>query len=413
MSAVSDFKKVTMAAERPATAAGRPRVPLRLNAADAAFTTASTVLFGVTSLVFIAARLWRLTTYNLTGDEVFSLEAVRQSWGGMMAAVVRDVVHPPLFYILFKLWVIIGGQSLLWMKLFPLIFSVATIIPFFFLCRELNFRAGEINFTFALMAVNGYLVFQAQMVRMYDMELLLTLFSLWLFVRFYNSQRQTTGILLALTVVNLTLIYTHYYGWLVIGAQTIFLLIRGRDKLRGWTISLGVLGLSFLPWAYIVTQAALNRGGIGRNGYAFGWAHKPGLSSLSYYYSIITASLSFSQSAYLRLILFGFPILLVVGQSLRNRDRKDTESGLTYLWLLLLAIFPVACIFLASQFYPQWHVRFLIISALPFMILVSIAVQRLRPVWLRATVMVLVLLWASISGFMEALARFPYVNHTW
>jgi hypothetical protein len=59
---------------------------------------------------------------------------------------------------------------------------------------------------------NGYLIKYAQEVRMYGLLLLLTLTSLWLFARLLNREGQAGLLLLALFFVNLPLVYTHYYG---------------------------------------------------------------------------------------------------------------------------------------------------------------------------------------------------------
>jgi hypothetical protein len=55
----------------------------------------------------------------------------------LLAAVAADAVHPPLFYLLLKIW--IGwGTSLLWLRLFPTLISVVAIAPFLLLCRGIE-----------------------------------------------------------------------------------------------------------------------------------------------------------------------------------------------------------------------------------------------------------------------------------
>ncbi|MCA1600245.1 MAG: glycosyltransferase family 39 protein, partial [Acidobacteria bacterium] len=212
------------------------------------------ILFVLAAGLYIAARLWDLTEYSLGFDEIFSLAVVRRDWSGLIGIVVYDVVHPPLFYMLLKLWVSIGGESLLWLKLFPVSIAVVAIVPFLLLCRELKLRAGEVNLALVLMAVNGYLIFYAQELRMYSLLLCFTLSSLWLFVRYLNCQSDQKKLLIALFVANLLLIYTQYYGWLVIGVQLVILLFWERRKLLHFLISLAGLILCFSPWAYIVLQ---------------------------------------------------------------------------------------------------------------------------------------------------------------
>ena len=149
----------------------------------------------------------------------------------MIAYIVDDVVHPPLFYVLLKIWIAVGGESLLWLKLLPVLAALATFAPFLLLCRELKLRSAEMLLAFTLVATNGYLIHYAQELRMYSLFMFLSLCSVWLFVRFFNGGSESKQNLLALFVVNLLLVYTHYFGWLVVGSEFVFLLLFGGRKL--------------------------------------------------------------------------------------------------------------------------------------------------------------------------------------
>src|SRR2546430_2026610 len=113
-------------------------------------------------ILYIAARLWRLTAGCLWFDEIFSVHAARHSWRELFSFVAADVVHPPLFYALLKIWIAAGGESLVWLRLFPFLISVAAIVPLMLLCRALQLNAAETNLALLLLAVNGYLIKYAQ-----------------------------------------------------------------------------------------------------------------------------------------------------------------------------------------------------------------------------------------------------------
>src|SRR5687768_7886557 len=88
------------------------------------------LLFSVTVIVFVVARFWQLTSSCLWFDEIFSVHAARHGWAQLFSFVAADIIHPPLFYVLLKLWTGIGGESLLWLRLLPAITSIAAIVPF-------------------------------------------------------------------------------------------------------------------------------------------------------------------------------------------------------------------------------------------------------------------------------------------
>src|SRR6185295_17850883 len=122
-----------------------------------------------------------------------------------------DIIHPPLFYVLLKLWIALGGESLLWLRLLPVVLSTAALVPLILLSRELKLRANEINLAIALLAVSGYLIKYAQEVRMYSLLFLVTCLSLWLLLKYVNAKSNSITLLAALIAINILLVYSHYY----------------------------------------------------------------------------------------------------------------------------------------------------------------------------------------------------------
>src|SRR5215210_3287122 len=139
-------------------------------------------VFVLISIVYILLRLWHLTDSCLWFDEIFSIHAAEQDWNSLFWFVAQDLIHPPLSYVLLKLWISAGGESLFWMRFFPIVFSAAALIPFYLLCRQLKVNTPILALALSFFAVNGALIKYAQEVRMYSVLLCLTLFSLWLFM---------------------------------------------------------------------------------------------------------------------------------------------------------------------------------------------------------------------------------------
>lgn len=358
------------------------------------------MLFLLLVLLYVALRLWRLGDYGLDTDEVFSLQAARLNWSGLISFIVKDLVHPPFFYLLLKVWSGIGGESLWWLRLFPALTAIGALVPFWFLCRQLNLRAAEMNLALALMAVNAYLIGYAQYLRMYSLLLFLSLCSFWLFARFFNSGAGAGSKLLLLFAINLLLVYTHYYGLIIIGLEFLFLLLWGRSKLLAYTISAAIIGLAFIPWIYAVSQAAKLKRGLTQN---LDWITRPHLPDLMWFYATLNGLFQFRRSTSVGLLLFGFPIMVWLWRALKDRREEDSRSLPVLCWLLMCAFLPAIIAFCASQFLPQsvWGERHLIIVAMPYMTLVAVAVMRLRPPWAMGATLLLVIGWAAVAGFHE------------
>src|SRR5204862_5730567 len=98
--------------------------------------------FSILSILalYIAARLWGLTDSCLWFDEIFSVHAAEHAWNELFSFVALDLIHPPLFYVLLKVWILIGGEGDMWLRLLPVFFSVVAVAPFMLLGRELKIQ---------------------------------------------------------------------------------------------------------------------------------------------------------------------------------------------------------------------------------------------------------------------------------
>jgi hypothetical protein len=436
---------------------------------DHATTRTQLVLTALLVALYAAVRLWRLTATCLWFDEIFSVHAARHTWAGLWSFAAADLIHPPLFYALLKLWAQAAGDSLLWLRLFPALTSIAVLVPFLLLARELRLTLAETNVALLLMAANGYLVKYAQELRMYSLLLLLTLASLWLLARLLNSARDgrerlprqlgkprdstrrahaklfpTAKLFLALGLVNLLLVYTHYYGWLVIGCEAALLLFKDRRRLAPFLLTVAALALLFAPWLAACARASAEGGGLAQN---VGWIARPRAAELAEAFALFNEPFYFQQSsdqplyarggALLGLVLVGLPILFLLARAPRREKNEDTRQADiehegewqgnvehegerrrivegeserrrdAVVFLALFTLLPVALAFAASLVLPfsVWGTRHLIVAAGPYFMLAGVALARLRPLWLKSGALVLICCWYFFVGALLLATR--------
>lgn len=359
--------------------------------------TVSGVVFGVLVVVFVGLRLWNLTAYGIWGGEAFTVIGSRDSWSGMFEYIIADVVHPPLIYVLLKLWIMIGGTGDVWMKLLPALIGIATVVPFYLLCRELRLPRSTINVALALFTVNGFVIHYTQELRMYVLLMFLGVVSLWLFARYFQQKAPRPRLLLALTVVNLLMVYSHYYGWLVIGMEFLFLLLTRHPRLKPFTVSSVVIGILFLPWVVLVARAAVQKGGLGPN---LDWIPRPRIEDAINMYANFDGFLPFRGQEFVGLAVFGLPVLLTLAQRPDSDNAADQHRYRIMIALALFVIVPPAFLFVVSWFFPQavWISRYFIFITIPYLLLVALAVDRLRPPLLRVGAVAVVLGWGLLAG---------------
>jgi uncharacterized membrane protein len=334
----------------------------------------------------------------------------------MLQFVAADLIHPPLFYALLKIWIAIGGESLLWLRLLSVLLSVAAIIPILLLCRTLKLNSWQTSLALALLAVNGYLIKYAQEVRMYSLLFLLTCISLWLFVRLAASASKVSGGLLALTLVNLLLVYSHYYGWVVVVVELFLILLWHRERAAKFALTILALGLSYLPWLYLITISREPGRGLAQN---IGWVTRPGPGDLAQFFSLLNTPFFFRQSSAgslydiwsisLSLIIFGVPLAILIGRKLKVQRSEGRET----LTLLGFVVLPLVLVFILSWVLPHsvWGTRHLIVTAAPYAILAALALTSLPRAWLRTACLALLGCWVVLNGVVTILRRPPTL--TW
>ncbi len=363
-------------------------------------------------LLFIAARLWWLTRFGLYGDEIFSLRLAAASWSDLFANVIRDAVHPPLFYVLLKVWIDVGGESIYWVKLFPVCASIASLAPFYLLCRELKLEPKVSRLALGLMAVNMYMVVYAQDLRMYSLLLFASTCSCWLFVKLLDATESRIGIDLSLFITNLLLVYTHYYGWLLVGAQLTALVILQRHKLKRFIASSLGLVLCFSPWVYLAFRASIEKGGLGAN---LSWNPRPGMGDFFWFYLNLNGPVSYRWEDYgvfykvslgvyaLLTLLFFYAIARFLIRLIQDRTERNQKMIALAVMAFLPSVFAMAASYALRH--SIWGMRYLIISSVAYFLILSMSVFDLESRLVRAITVSSLIAWAALSGWTELVNR--------
>jgi len=278
---------------------------------------------------------------------------------------------------------------------------------------------------------------------MYGLLLFLTLASLWLFARLLNAEGRARGLQAALFLVNLLLVYTHYYGWLVVACEAALVALKERRRLGAFLLALGGLALAYAPWVLACASASRSGGGLAQN---IGWIARPGARDLAQLFALFNEPFYFRQSSadpvYARggalfgLLFVGLPVLALLARaffksneeargeaaSSENERRAETRQSIlarpdgAVLFLLVFAVAPVALAFAASYALPQsvWGTRHLIVAFAPYALLAGLALAGLRQFWLKWAALALLCCWFAAVGALNLLRRdAPYVWCAW
>ncbi|MEP7214113.1 MAG: hypothetical protein ABI791_13620 [Acidobacteriota bacterium] len=327
-----------------------------------------TIIAASFAVAYVLFRFWGLTDSCLWFDEIFGVHAAEMPVGDMLWFVAQDLIHPPLFYLLLKGWMGVGGESLFWLRSFSVFWSIAALAPFLFLCKELKLSYTARLIALAFLATNGALIKYAQEVRMYGPLLFLSLVSMWLFARFFYRGKN----IWILTLVNVLLVYTHYFGWFVVASEVLAILLMQRIKIRHVLIMLGILIASYVPWIWALAQASGTGADVRQN---IGWIEKPGLRALfDFAFDVVEPFYSQQTSIDPKTILIvAVPLLIAVAAAKLSyfANWKKPDDHTSFIVLSIFATLPLVLAMIASWIFPVsiWGTRHLII-VFPAMFLV-------------------------------------------
>jgi hypothetical protein len=345
--------------------------------------------------VYVAMRVYRGAAICMDGDEIFSVGVASHDWTGLLRAVGQDSIHPPLFYFLLKLWVAIGSDSLFWTRLLPTLFATLAIIPMVLLGREFQLRPVVITTTVALAAIHPYLLYYSQHVRMYTLLMLCALTSLWAFHSWITpGKRSEAARFVALTAVNIVSVYSHYYGWLVIGLEFGYLVFWKRDFLKRMAMSCAIVFVAFTPWIYWAGKYIRAKGGLASN---LEWIQKPDAGALAWFFVDLAGFGDFpsiGRQAVTALVV----LVLAAGYAAWHQRAKLHAGHFVYLarFLLYFVLGSVAVAFTASRLLPNsvWGHRHMVYLVFPMLMLVTAALYQLNSTAVRVTAGLLCAVWA-------------------
>jgi len=364
-------------------------------------------------LIYALLRIWNAPSYCLWVDEVYSLQFARESWNRLIDVVADDIVHPPFFYMVLKGWIAVGGENLTWLRLFPILWSVAAIAPFLGLCRQLELKPAQRNLALFLLAINAFLIHYAQELRMYSMLQFISLSSLYLFVRYVQTPKAERWLTLSLFAVNLLLVYTHYYGWLVLGTEVLYVLIFHPVKRVPFSLSVALVGVLYIPWALMVVNAITRHRGLESN---LSWNNRPGVLQVARLYAGLNGAIDLREmgkSSFfflllnLPILLLNLPVLLWGYQSFKAKQKEGSQRPETFWLLAMLTVLPVAGAAVLSHMLSQsiWGDRHLIVVAAPYLLLITLGIYALARTPLRAGLVCGLIVWTAATSYFDPNAR--------
>ncbi|TVQ47053.1 MAG: hypothetical protein EA365_04140 [Gloeocapsa sp. DLM2.Bin57] len=213
----------------------------------------------------------RISGYNgdMARDAVFTGEIVKPSdlvyfqrlnddrgWKETWQVLAEHPEHPPLYYVLARLWSQLWGSSITTTRSLAAIFSILVLPALFWLCWELFPNSLVGWWAIALVSISPIHVLYAQEARQYSLWSMTTLLACAAFWRAIKaSQPQLKDWLLYSFTLALNF-YTSVLSIFLVIAQAIYLICTAkitRSQVILWfLVAVSLAGIIFLPWLLVI-----------------------------------------------------------------------------------------------------------------------------------------------------------------
>ena len=347
----------------------------------------------LTLLLAALLRFFRIGAQSLWADEGNSVAMAGRTLAEISAAAAADI-HPPLYYWLLNLWVRVFGDSETALRSLSAIWGIILVWLVYQIAVRLFDRRTALLATF-FAAISPFLIYYSQEARMYEMLAALAALLYYGLVRFILHESivlpadgtgksisfsgLATGIIVLASITGL---YTHYTFVAIVGLATLVYLLwiansrrRGFVKIRllHWGLLLIVIAFFYLPWA----RTAINQ--------LTSWPRTGVVVPLSEALSRILDLLALGPVSQVEpgspwLSIFLLLFILGLWPWIRANGRR--AHWLSWLLPLLAILVPVVMV-LAGGLYKESYLKFLVVAAAPFCILLG----------------------RGVTGFMEALEK--------
>lgn len=207
-------------------------------------------LLGILLLAW-ALRVHALDDRSLWADEGWTLVLTEGPGLGDVTRTMAADQHPPLFFVLFRIWRTLTGESEFALRYFSVLISMIGVAAIYLLGRGLfGPLAGAL--AALLLALADLPIDLAQEVRHYGLMATLAIVSSVYYVRVWR--RSTRAARIGYVLSSLALLYTHYLGAFVLLAQGVHFLLfaRGRRRVLDGLFLFAAVALGFLPWVPVV-----------------------------------------------------------------------------------------------------------------------------------------------------------------
>ncbi len=339
----------------------------------------------------VAIRFLRLDLQSLWLDEALSLDHIRSvSLAELYRKLITENVHPPVYYLFLRWWSSLFGETEFALRSLSATFSVGTLGVVG--CIGARFFGRRVALTaLVLCGTSLYQIWFAQEVKGYALSMLLA--SGAAFFLLENERKPSIRGNLLLAFSELLLIFTHYMNGLFLGAHGLYsAIILIKDRTQRGMVRSGIMALA----ATLVLAAGwfwMNNDSIARNRETL-WFGVPSLIEyVELFARFLTYDVPWSPTSR-PLSLLALPLTMIIAGFwwIGSHGEENPKLSPATIFILFWLLVPTALSWGFAQIGVRgFYFRTLALSAPALGLLLAFAICRIRPQFLQAVALLLVI----------------------
>jgi hypothetical protein len=203
-------------------------------------------LFALIAIFALFVRLWHIERESFWADEGWTMLLAKGPSLAQVAQTMAEDQHPPLYFMLIRLWMDVFGDSVFMTRLLSTFWSLIGLAAVYRLGADWFSPAAGLAAAL-LLALTDNEIMLAREVRHYTQLAALAALSALFYLRYARRPRPSSGF--AWLLSSIALLYTHYLGVLLIAVQALhtLLIVRPWRRLPDLLFRFAALGIAFLP----------------------------------------------------------------------------------------------------------------------------------------------------------------------
>jgi len=308
--------------------------------------------------LFLFSLAWKLlfiSYRDICIDEPFTLFHAQRSIADIWNLSSQSEPNPPLFMLIEHFVIELFGLTTLAVRLPSVIFSSLTVGFVFLTGRKLfSMQVGAV--AALIMIFSSQHFYYGVEARTYALLYMAAAASIYFFFCF-SKKPQNRIYFWCLVMANMVMVYSHYFGWLVVFAEAVVVILMWKNKLllRSWFLNTAIQVLLYAPmWVVMFRQLVISGKGT--------WVEAPHLRD--FYVEM--------AGMFNGMVAFNLVILLIATVVIYHYYVSSGLSFLTrnHLFLLVLFAVPYTTMFLVSFKMPMFLARYFLFVSIPLYLLV-------------------------------------------